>query len=257
LFAADSALSQNSPSPAPSPSATPIQDRETAAEEDPTKPILFSIRDEYRDLRSGGWSNTVIFRVDRLAIKRFGIKGGSKGVLMRFDVPFVTVHRGTATEKGLGDLYGQALYFPQVRQKRMIGIGSGIVIPTATGDSLGAGKLILSPSIFPVWYFKRRERFFLIRIQNYISVAGKSNRPNINYMLVAPALVHRVNEKWWLGEDTEFKWDWQNKLSSAITGLQVGRMLKSGFGFWLKPEVPWGPGRSGGFNLKFTFFHLR
>jgi hypothetical protein len=199
----------------------------------------------------------VIFRVDRLAMKRFGIKGGGKGILLRFDIPFVTVHRGSITEKGLGDLYGQAIYFPQIRRKRMIGVGTGIVFPTATSNVLGAGKLILSPSVVPVWYWKNRERFLYIRIQNYVSIAGKSSRANVNYLLVAPTLVHRLTRKWWLSEDTEFKWDWHNKLQSAISGLKIGRMVRRGYGFWVKPEIPWGPSRSGGFNLKFTFFRLR
>jgi len=226
-------------------------------EEDPTKPVAFSIRDEYRNSKDGAWSNTAIFRIDRLVLKNFGIKGGGKGLILRFDAPFNAVHRGAITKNGLGDLYFQGLYIPRVGLKRLVAVGTGIVFPTATSDILGRGKLILAPTIIPVWYFSHRERLFVLRTQNYVSVAGKSGRPGVNYLLVAPTLVHKVSRRWWLSEDTEFKWDWHNKLASAITGLQIGRMIKRGFGFWVKPEVGWGRGRQSDFNLKFTAFRIR
>ena len=240
----------------PTPSPTPVAEQATV-EEDPTKPILISLRNEYRNFKNGGWANTVIFRVDRLVLHNFGNTGGAKGLILRFDVPFNTVHRGDVTKNGLGDLYAQALYIPRFRRNSLVAIGTGVVIPTATDRFLGQGKLILSPTIIPVWYFAKRERFIFLRTQNYISVAGDSSRPNVNYLIFDPTFVHRVSEKWWLAEDTEFKWDWRNKLSSAISGLQIGRMVRSRYGFWVKPEIGWGPGRVSDFNLKFTVFRLR
>jgi hypothetical protein len=251
LLMPSTAYLQEAPLPLPTPKP------ETAAEEDPTKPILLSIRDEYRNFRGGGWANTVIFRIDRLVLKNFGIKDGSKGLLLRFDVPYNTVNRGNLTQKGLGDLYAQALYIPRFRKKYLVAIGTGLVLPTATDRFLGQGKFIIAPTLVPIWYFKRRERFAFVRVQNYISVAGRSSRPNINYLVADPTFVHRISERWWLAEDTEFKWDWQNTLASAITGLQIGRMMKGRLGFWFKPEVGWGSGRLSDFNLKFTVFRLR
>ena len=243
--------SQEPPLPLPTP--TP----QTTAEEDPTKPILLSIRDEYRNFKGGGWANTLIFRVDRLVMKNMGIKDGSKGLLLRFDVPFNTVNRGNFTQRGLGDLYGQALFIPRLRQKYLIAIGTGVVIPTATDRFLGQGKLIIAPTAVPIWYFKKRERFAYVRVQNYISVAGSGSRPNVNYFIADPSFVHRLSERWWFAEDTEFKWDWHYKLGSAISGLQIGRMVKGRMGFWFKPEAAWGSGRVTDFNLKFTVFRLR
>jgi len=239
--------------PLPLPTPTP----QTTAEEDPTKPILLSIRDEYRNFKGGGWANTFIFRVDRLFMKSLGMRGGSKGVLLRFDVPFNTVNRGTITQKGLGDLYAQALYIPRLRRKSLIAVGTGIIIPTATDRFLGQGKLIFAPTVIPLWYLAKRQRIAYVRIQNYISVAGSGSRPNVNYLIVDPSFVHRLSERWWLAEDTEFKWDWRTDLGSAISGLQVGRMMKGRFGFWFKPEVAWGAGRVSDFNLKFTVFRLK
>lgn len=256
LIVASRLFSQEPKSAEATPSPTPVE-RQGVSEEDPTKPILLSVRDEYRSFKGDGWANTLILRVDRLVMKNFGVKGGARGLLLRFDVPFNTVHRGSVTESGLGDLYGQALYIPRLRKMQLIAIGTGIVVPTATARFLGQGKLILAPTVVPLWYFAKRERFFFIRTQNYVSIAGDESRPNVNYLVVDPTFVHRVSEKWWLSEDTEFKWDWRNKLSSGISGMQIGRMVRGHFGFWFKPEIPWGPGRISDFNLKFTVFRLR
>jgi hypothetical protein len=66
-----------------------------------------------------------------------------------------------------------------------------------------------------------------------------------------------INRKWWIGVNNEFKWDWKTSQGSGISGLQVGRIVRGKFGFWVKPEIPWGSGRTGGFNFKFTVFRIR
>lgn len=238
-----------SPSPAPEP--------KVQVEDDPTKPILFSIRNEHRLLRNNAWANTTIFRIDQVTLKNVGNKGGAKGLILRFDVPLNTVHAGNTTKAGLGDLYAQAVYLPKVTRKFALAIGAGLVLPTATSDVLGRGKLIVSPTVVPVWYFSNRKRLVVLRLQNFVSVAGKSDRPDVNYFLAAPVLVLPIGRRWWVLGDTELKWDWKSKLGSGITGLQIGRMVKGKFGIWVKPEVPWGPGRTGDFNLKFTVFRVR
>ncbi len=239
------------------PAATPLPSPEIHLEEDPTKPVFFSVRNEYRDLRNGAWANTVLFRLDRLSFTRLKNKGGAKGLILRLDVPFNTVHTGTSTRSGLGDIYAQALYLPHVRRGFAIAVGSGIVLPTATSDSLGLGKLILAPVVVPVWYLGKKRRLTFIRFQNHFSVAGKSSRPDVNYFLADPNIVHRLSRRWWIAANTEFKWDWRTDVGSGISGLQIGRMMRGKFGFWLKPEIPWGPGRLGDFNLKFTVFRIR
>jgi hypothetical protein len=249
------ARSQKSQEPVPV--ATPQPAPEVAVEEDPTKPVVFSIRNEYRNLKNNAWANTLIFRFDKATFRFLRNKGGAKGLLLRFDIPFNTVHAAAETKVGLGDLYAQALYIPYVRQRFALAVGTGIVLPTATNDLLGRGKLIFSPTVVPVWYLKPRKRIFLVRFQNYVSVAGKSSRPDVNYLLAAPMLINRLNRKWWVLVDTEFKWDWESKLGSGISGIQLGRMFRRKYGFWLKPEIPWGPGRQGDFTLKFTVFRVR
>lgn len=241
--------------PTPTPLSSPA--KQVQIEDDPTKPIVFSLRNEHRFLKNDGWANTTILRVDQLTLKNLGNKGGAKGLILRFDIPFSTLRIGNTTKAGLGDIYAQALYIPKISPKFALAVGSGIVLPTATDDALGRGKVILSPTIVPVWYFSNRKRFALLRIQNFFSVAGKSDKPDVNYFIAAPGIVHPLGRGWWVVGDTELKWDWKSKLGSGITGVQLGRMVKGKFGIWIKPEVPWGPGRASEFNFKFTVFKVR
>ncbi|HJS51804.1 MAG TPA: hypothetical protein VJ781_07870 [Pyrinomonadaceae bacterium] len=227
------------------------------AEEDPTKPIGFSIRNEYKNLRNGAWANGIIFRFDHVALKQLQNPGGLKGVILRFDVPWNTVHVGTRTETGLGDIYVQAIYVPRASRGFSFAVGSGFVLPTATNDLLGTGKLILAPTAVPIWNFPKSRRRLLIRFQNFFSVAGKSSRPDINYFVAAPALIGRLHGKWWYTADTELRWHWRAGLGSGISGFLVGRLVKGKFGIAFKPEIPWGPGRAGDFNLKFAVFKIR
>jgi hypothetical protein len=254
LLSATSIYAQEtSGSPTPTPPPAPV----AQVEDDPTKPIAFSIRNEHRFLRNDAWANTTIFRFDKVTLRNVGNKGGAKGLILRFDIPINTLHSGNTTKTGLGDLYAQALYLPKVSRKFALATGTGIVLPTATSELLGRGKVILSPTVVPVWYFSDRKRFALLRIQNFVSIAGKKDRPDVNYFIAAPAIIHPMGKGWWIVGDTELKWDWKSKKGSGITGLQIGRMIKGKYGIWVKPEVPWGPGRIGNFNSKFTVFKIR
>ena len=237
----------------PGPTASP----EVRVEDDPTKPILFSIRNEYRNLKNGAWANTVLFRVDKLSFKSFRNKGSANGLIFRLDVPLSTGNRQGSTRTGLGDIYGQVLYVPVARRRFALATGAGLVIPTATDTFTGQGKLIIAPTVIPVWYFAKRKRLGLIRFQNLTSVAGNGNRPDVNYLIADPTAVRAINRKWWVALNNEFKWDWRTKLGSGIAGVQIGRLVRGKFGFWVKPEFPWGGGRQGNLSLKFTVYSLR
>lgn len=243
----------------PSPSPTPAVQRspEVLSEVDPTKPILFSVRNEYKDLKNGNWADTVLFRYDRFALRNLRIKGGGKGFVLRVDVPLNTVHRGTVTKTGLGDIYAQVLFVPYATRRFAFTAGTGVSLPTATNDILGSGKVLIAPVAVPIWYLAARKRLILLRIQNFTSIAGKKSRADVNYFNLEPTVAWALDRKTWVLVNTEFKWDWRSKRGSAVSGLQVGRMITGKSGFWIKPEIPWGPGRSGGFNIKFGVFRFR
>jgi len=241
----------------PDPTPTPQPSNAEGAEEDPTKPIAFSIRNEYKNLRNGAWANSAVFRFDEVVFKKLQNPGGLKGIILRFDVPLNTVHIGTTTQTGLGDIYAQAIYVPRASRGFSFAFGSGFVLPTATNTLLGTGKLLLAPTAVPIWNFPKSRRKLLIRFQNVFSVAGKSSRPDINYFVAAPAVIGHLYKKWWYTADTELRWNWKSSLGSGVSGFLVGRLVKGKFGIAFKPEILWGPARAGDFNLKFAVFKIR
>src|SRR5687767_8769859 len=65
----------------------PQQD-EAGVEDNPTRVVFLSIRNEYRNLRNGAWNNRAIIRKDALALK--GKPVVTRGLLLRADIPITT-----------------------------------------------------------------------------------------------------------------------------------------------------------------------
>lgn len=224
---------------------------------DPTKPVFFSLRNEHYNLLNEPWQNVVILRGDRLVLRNVGLPGNSRGFLLRADVPFVTLDNGSDTRSGLGDLYAQGLVVPSFSKAFTIAWGTGVVLPTAT-HSVGSGKWQLAPVVAPVVFFGRLKGFAYVKLQDYVSVAGDEDRPDINYFLVTPTVLYRVSRTWWIVADSESRTDWKrNDITSFKSGFQLGKMLTPRFGVWVKTEVPWGPDRTGDWTLKLTAFRTR
>ena len=114
----------------------------------PTKAVLFSIRDEYYNFRSDSWTNLVTFRADQAILKRSKLK--PKGIILRGDLPIASGHRSETTQTGLGDLYFQSLLFPHLRKTFVFAAGTGLALPTATDSFLGFGKWQIAPLAVPV-----------------------------------------------------------------------------------------------------------
>jgi len=224
---------------------------------DPTKPVFFSLRNEYYDLRNDPWQNVAILRADRLILNRVALPGNSHGFLLRADFPVVTVNNGSSTRSGLGDLYGQAIVVPSFNKAFTIAWGTGMVLPTAT-NSVGSGKWQVAPLVAPVLFFGRLKGFAFIKLQDYVSVAGEDDRPDVNYFLVTPTFLYRVSRTWWIVADSESKTDWErDDITSFKSGFQIGKMFSPRFGMWVKSEIPWGPDRLGDWTLKLTGFLTR
>jgi hypothetical protein len=226
------------------------EDREASlGDVDPTKPVIFNVREEFYKLKGDDWRNALILRTDVIKL------GGLRNFLLRFDVPFVSADLGQGTDHGLGDIYGQALLIPYGTEKFFFAIGSGLTAPSATENSLGAGKWQVAPLAIPGWWFKDPKGLFFVKIQDFVSFAGQSDRADIHYMTAQPFLVVKLSDKWWAGADTEAKVNWERDNQwSYKSGVIILRMLTKSFGTWVKPEIPWGPNREGDWNLKASFF---
>ena len=208
---------------------------------DPTRPVFASVRPEFYRIDEGVEQRALIVRYDTLA----------SGAICRFELPFAGANVGSDAGQGIGDAYGQFFILPYTARGGFVwAVGSGVVLPTATSRLLGAGKLVVAPVTAPLWRFPRG--MFIVKVQNFISVAGDASRPDVNYLLVTPLFVHAVGSEWWVLIDSETKTNWRFDARTGVkSGLQFGRRVGPNVGIWLKPEVWWGQNRDGDWNLKF------
>lgn len=227
------------------------------ADSDPTKPVLFSVREEYVDLPGALRANSLLVRRDAVTLKRRPLPGNAKGLLLRADLPFVSFDDGTDTKHGLGDLYGQALIVPQVSPGFMVALGSGLSVPTASDDKLGSGKWIAAPAVVPVWFFPKRG-FAYVKLQDWISVAGDGGRADVHYTTITPTWLRRLGKQWWTLVDGESRTDWERDDETSFRGgLLVGRMSSARHGFSVKVELPFGGHQRTDWAVRTAFFRTR
>jgi len=238
-------------------SSPPASESAAGQDADPTQPVLWSFREEYYDLKNGAWSNVFLFRADKVILKERLRSQSKRGMILRGDIPVAVTNIGGATQGGLSDIYGQLVLVPLVKRRFVFGAGSGFVLPTATSPVLGAGKFTVAPIAGAIWRFPRRG-FFLLKLQDYISVAGDDDRADVHYFGATPTLVLIIKRRFWILLDTETKTDFEASADTSFkSSFQFGSMLTRWLGAWIRPEVPWGPHRVGDFYLKMSVFYVR
>lgn len=238
------------------------EERAVAADEDaggvegdPTRPIVFSLREDYSDLGNGAWVNQFTVRKDQMTPRHAGL---GRRVILRFDLPFVTVHAGGEEHSGLGDLYAQALFARPFGRSFVLATGSGMFLPTASQDSLGTGKWSVAPVVLPFWSLPDRKGFFFVKLQDIVSFAGDEDRADVHALLTTPTLCWRFSRRSWVLVDTEAQTDWEHDARTSYrSGVQIGRAFKHKIGAWIKPEIPWGPHQLGDWTVKLTFYRIR
>jgi hypothetical protein len=248
-------FTSSSPTLAQTPQSTPQPQQpeaEAGVDDDPTRAVFFSVREEYRNLIDGAWNNRLVLRKDAVVLK--GKRGGGRtGYLLRTDIPITTTHLGSETQTGLGDIYGQALYIPYLSRKFAFVTGTGIVFPTATHKTLGQGKWQVAPLVVPVWFLARKRGFFLVKFQDYISIAGVDDRADVHALFINPILNYIPARRWLVQAEAESRTNWKNDNRTDFrVGFGAGRVMTRRLFLGIKCEVPLGATRSGDWTLKVT-----
>ena len=169
------AAAQTPPSAQNAPAQIPAEEPNEGADSNPLQVVLFNIRSEYSNLNDGNWSEALIARSDK-AFLRTKKYGGKRGILTRFDFPIVTVKVASSTHAGLGDLYGQFTYVPFLTRRFALFLGSGLVLPTATYQTLGSGKWTVAPLGGPMYFFGRKG-FAYLSFRSMFPLLGTHRAP--------------------------------------------------------------------------------
>jgi hypothetical protein len=150
--------------------------------------------------------------------------------LMKITMPFVETTPGADGQTGTGDLS----LFDLVTIKQSwgrLGVGPYLVVPTATRNTLGAGKVQLGPSLGLI-YTGIENLVAGAVLQNPISFAGQKSRPTVNQLIVSPTLTYNLPEGWFAGL-TDYSWTFNWRASGSDVplvplGLQIGRVVRIG-----------------------------
>jgi hypothetical protein len=223
---------------------------EAGVDDDPTRAVFFSIREEYRNLRGGAWNNRLVLRKDAVALRGKRL-GGRGGFLLRTDIPITTTHLGSETHNGLGDIYAQALYIPYVRGRFAFVAGTGVILPTATHKTLGLGKWQVAPLAVPTWFLLRKKGYFFVKFQDSISIAGAGGRAGVHALFINPSFTFIPAKRWAVQAEAETRTNWQNDHRTDFrVGFGAGKVVSHRLFLAIKCEVPIGPTRQGNWTLK-------
>ena len=89
-----------------------------------------------------------------------------------------------------------------------------------------------------------------VKVQDF-AVPGDRARPDFHYLLITPTVIRPVGRWFWVLFDSDTSTDWRLDGRTGVkSGAQFGAIVARGVGMWVKPEVWWGPSRSGRWNLK-------
>ena len=109
------------------------------------------------------------------------------------------------------------------------GFGPALVFPTASANSIGAGKYQAGPSVALIYTGIKNLTAGAI-VQNPISYAGSPNRPNVNNMIITPTFTFNLKDGWFAGmADYNWSFNWENGGAATIPlGIQFGKVLRIG-----------------------------
>lgn len=198
---------------------------------------LIRLKPSYTSVDAGGDESRVLARLniayDSLFIPGLVLPKTYRSVL-RVDLRAQSVHTANQNVSGLEDLQiidvGGCVF-----AWGGVAAGFGLVLPTATDDALGKGKLQLAPALAVVFVGIRGARLGFIA-QNFFDVAGDANRRAVNRLTVQPILSYRFSEALFVSSDPTLVFDWEAGQSTIPLNFQIGHAFSRHLSVALGPE---------------------
>ena len=131
---------------------------------------------------------------------------------------------------GLGDINTSLFFSPKKPTNGVIwGIGPVFSFPSATDDLFGSGQWSAGPSV--VALTMRGPWVFGAIANNLFSIAGDSNRDDVNSFLIQPFVNYNMDDGWYLTSAPIITANWEADSDSRWTvplGGGVGRVFSIG-----------------------------
>jgi hypothetical protein len=131
---------------------------------------------------------------------------------------------------GFGDLNPSFFLSPAKPGKLIWGVGTAIVLPTATNPVLGQGKWSMGPSV--VLLAQPAKWTLGLLVNNVWSFAGQSSRPDVNQMLFQYFINYNLKKGWFITWQPTLTANWEASNGGRWVvpfGGGVGRIMKLGF----------------------------
>lgn len=152
-------------------------------------------------------------------------------VISRTIIPVIWQHDiagPSGNQFGLGDITQSFFISPTQPAAGGIiwGAGPVFLLPTATDDLLGGGKLGLGPTAVVL---KQEGPWTVGALANHIwSVTGKGDRSDISATYLQPFISYRTSDAWTFTLNTESTYDWKAEQWSVPVNFQVSKLVKFG-----------------------------
>lgn len=191
------------------------------------------LRANVQEQHSGAYRTRVIPRFEYAV---------SKELSLRLETPVVSYDpdsSGANSETGFGDLLVRVSYRAVRRQGYAVVTALEATFDTASDEFLGTGKYVLSPLAFAAIAVPKMRSTFFTGAQQYVSVAGDSDRQDINYTQLRTILLTRwPKQRMYTVVDGQYFIDWERdaRFGVLLEG-EVGRFLSKNVALWLRPGV--------------------
>ncbi|TBY08156.1 transporter [Rhizobium laguerreae] len=134
----------------------------------------------------------------------------------------------SGSQFGIGDITQSFFLSPKEPTASGIvwGVGPVFLLPTATDDMLGTGKLGLGPTAVVL---KQDGPWTVGALANHIwSVAGDGGRADVSSTFLQPFVSYTTSNAWTFTLNTESTYDWEQNDWAVPINLQVSKLLKFG-----------------------------
>lgn len=141
------------------------------------------------------------------------------------------IHQGNVTgpntsQTGLGDTVQSFFFSPNKTEPFIWAVGPVVLLPTATDATLGAQKWGVGPTVLVL---KQKSGWTYGVLANHIwSVAGKSNRGDVNATFVQPFLSYTNKQAWTYSLNTESTFDWVSNSWAIPINPFISKLVRFG-----------------------------
>lgn len=151
------------------------------------------------------------------------------------ELPMARFESPAKSKNGLGDIT-LSLSMGRYNEGETWSFGAvaETVLPTATSDELGTGKVQLNPSVYGV-FMPTPNWFFALGYKQQWSVAGDGGREDINVGRIRGAIAYLSDSNWWVVLDPRYYVDYevsgQDKFQPEA---EIGTMINHGTAVYLR-----------------------